>query len=153
MLAEITFILPGTGHPVDPGFGVTPPTDPGFGQLPGHGLPPGSWTKPGGPSTMPPVALPPLPGVYPPPGQPSVTPPVQVPPPGVSSPPIHIPIPPGTPDNSLPTPPVPPGTGIWPPLPPDTGLKGKVAILVWVVGVGHRWFIVDTGQTPPAGPK
>jgi hypothetical protein len=77
------------------------------------------------------------------------------------------------PDNTLPEipgapppthKPTPPGT-IWPPLPPGLP-EGKVAILVWISGVGHRYAVIDTsdpankpdqslppeGGTPPTTP-
>lgn len=95
-----------------------------------------------------PIVLPPLPGIIPKPGTPTlpiVLPPELWPPgdhgPGVM-PPIHIPEEPGHPF------PKPPGV-IWPPLPPDLGLEGKVAILIWVVGVGFRWYIYDAAQVAP----
>lgn len=96
-----------------------------------------------------PIIPPPLPGVWPKPGEP--THPIEIPPVGVM-PPIFIPEDPQHPIQ------LPPGV-IWPPLPPDVGLpSGKVAILIWVVGVGHRWFIYESPTvwppTPPtAGPK
>lgn len=117
--------LPGEEEPVDPGYGVD------VGGTPEH-----------------PIVLPPLPGVWPPAGKPSL--PIYLPPevwpgPGFKPmPPIHIPI---GPDNTLP-----PNVGIWPPLPPDTGLAGKVAILVWVLGVGYRWFVYDAGLEVGGGP-
>lgn len=101
------------------------PVDPGFGI-------------PEGGHIMPPIALPGLPGIWPKPGEPSL--PIELPP-GVAVPPIYIPEEPGHP---LPQPP----NGIWPPLPPDLGLDGKVAIVVWVIGVGYRWLIYDTSLTP-----
>ena len=114
--------------PVDPGWGVIPPVDPGWGvgkPLPPHG------------------PLPSLPGIWPPPDKPSF--PIIWPiPPETGGPPVVIPQPP---DKPLPGP---PGT-IWPPLPPDAGISGKVAILVWVVSVGYRWFIYEA--PPAAGPK
>jgi hypothetical protein len=33
---------------------------------------------------------------------------------------------------------------VWPPLPPTT--SGKYAILIWVIGVGTRWLIVDAAS-------
>lgn len=113
--------------PVDPGWGVGKPPN-----KPGHPLPlpplPGIWPKPGEPSL--PIALPP--GLWPPGDHgPGVMPPIYIP----EEPTKPLPLPPGS---------------IWPPLPPDLGLTGKVAILVWVVGVGFRWFIYDQAQvTPP----
>lgn len=92
---------------------------------------------------------------------------------GRPSNPIQLPpTPPGLrPDNSLPSAPmrptqpifipeepsqplpVPPGT-IWPPLPPSTGASGRVWILIYVVGVGHRWLLINGPAVwpPPTGP-
>ena len=94
----------------------------------------------GGPGPSHPITLPPLPGIVPKPGEPSH--PITLPPqkPGHPSHPIFIP---ESPEHPIA---LPPGT-IWPPLPPDSGITGKVAILVWVIGIGHRWFI---WQAPPA---
>lgn len=125
------FIVPVPGGPVDPGYGVLPgpgPVDPDYGI---EGPPPEVG---GGP-------LPPLPGIWPPPGRPAH--PIALPrPPLTPENPIVIP---GTPEHPIQ---LPPGT-IWPPLPPDLGLEGKTAILVWVVGVGKRWFIYDPAHKPP----
>jgi hypothetical protein len=102
---------------------------------------PGSPTHPivgsGAPSH--PIVLPPLPGVWPKPGEPSH--PITLPPevPGVPSHPVIIP---GDPEHPIA---LPPGS-VWPPLPPTT--TGKYAILIWVVGVGTRWLVVDTAQLP-----
>lgn len=106
-------------------------------SLPGSG----SGFRPPGNAT-----LPVLPGIWPPPGKPNF--------------PVRIPVDPGYghpifigegPENPIALPP-----GIYPPLPP-TGSSGKVAILVWVVGVGYRWIVVDdasAGQLPSgAQPK
>jgi hypothetical protein len=123
-LANIEYVKPGHpgGGPVLPGG----PVDPGYG------------VDVGGKPVQP---LPPLPGIWPPPGQPSL--PIELPPVEVS-PPIYIP---ETPEHPIAKP---PGT-IWPPLPPDLGLDGKVAILVWVMGVGRRWYIYDAGAHPDQG--
>jgi len=135
--------------------GIMPPIAPGGAPPTMWPSPPGMWPQPphpgGGPmpqfppyGSHQPVPLPPLPGVWPKPGVP--TPPIYLPP-VTAMPPIYIA---EAPDNTLPQP---PGT-IWPPLPPELGLKGKVAIVVWVVGVGYRWFIYDTSlqPTPPMAP-
>jgi hypothetical protein len=130
-------LFPTGGAPVDPGFG-----HPGGGHHPSHPIAGGG----GHPSH--PIALPPLPGIWPPPGQISL--PIYLPPeiPGVPSPPIYIDASPEHPIT------LPPNT-IWPPLPPDSGGgTEKRAVLVWVSGVGHRWFIYEPGATPPvATPK
>ena len=109
---------------------------------PGH---PSHPIAPGGVGPSHPIVLPPLPGVWPPAGQPSQ--PIHIPP-EVSNP-IVIP---GSPEHPIA---LPPGT-VWPPLPPTT--TGKYAILVWVVGVGSRWLIVDAASIdnelpPSAQPK
>lgn len=125
------WIVPVPGGPVDPGYGV-----PGAGPVdPGYGIE--------GPETEPPTVgggpLPPLPGIWPPPGRPTHLP---APSPPTAENPIVLPEEPGHPL------PLPPGT-IWPPLPPDFDHGGKKAILIWVVGVGKRWFIYDPSQLPP----
>lgn len=112
------------------------PVDPGYGQ--GHPRPPVAGH---------PLPIPPLPpGIMPP----IALPPVLNPPPDWEMPPIVIPQPP---DKPLPGPPA----VIWPPLPPGTGIAGKALILVWVVGVGTRWIVVDGPDMwpppPEAGPK
>jgi hypothetical protein len=107
----------------------------GGGELePGH---PSHPIAGGGGVPTHPIVPPPLPGVYPPAGQP--THPIALPPEGVVSNPIVIP---GTPEHPITQP---PGT-IYPPLPPSS--TGKYAVLVWVFGVGARWFIVDTESIP-----
>jgi hypothetical protein len=108
------------------------PVDPGYGRPGGGG---------GHPSH--PIALPPLPGIWPEPGKPSL--PIYIPPeiPGVPSQPIYIE---GSPEHPIALPP----NTIWPPLPPDLGGGSeKKAVLVWVSGVGARWFIYDPSSTPP----
>jgi hypothetical protein len=73
------------------------------------------------------------------------------------------------PDNSLPAPPtrpsqpiffpvspenpiaLPPGE-IWPPLPPSSGISGKTLILIYVVGVGKRWFLYEAPEIYPPKP-
>jgi hypothetical protein len=67
-------------------------------------------------------------------------------PPQINPPPPEIW--PGVPVHPLPpnqTLPVPPGT-IYPPLPPH--ITGKVVALVWIVGVGHRWAVLDADARP-----
>lgn len=115
------YIMPVGKHDEDP-------VDPDFGV--------------GGGSPSHPITLPPLPGILPKPGEPSH--PITLPPqkPGHPSHPIFIP---ESPEHPIA---LPPGT-IWPPLPPDSGITGKVAILIWVIGVGHRWFVWQ-GPAPPA---
>lgn len=116
---------------------------------PGQPLPPswGSGNRPGQPLPPIPPGLPVEPGK---PTLPIVLPP-ELWPPGNHGPevmpPIYIP---GLPDKPIT---LPPGS-IWPPLPPDLGIEGKVAILIWVSGVGSRWFIYDSSVsvTPPIQP-
>jgi hypothetical protein len=123
-----------------PGFGGRPDNSlpPQFGggrpdnSLPGGGARPSHPISGGGVGPSHPIVLPPLPGVWPKPGEP--TQPIVIPP-EVSNP-IVIP---GEPEHPIA---LPPGT-VWPPLPPST--TGKYAILIWVVGVGARWLIVDAG--------
>jgi hypothetical protein len=117
---------------------------------PGTDLPPGIWppTRPTVPShpivIRPPHAghRPPLPPVHPGQGLPG-TPPVPGQPP---APDQGLPEAPPEVDNTL------PGL-IWPPLPPGTGIAGKAIILIWVVGVGYRWLVVQGPDVwPPALP-
>jgi hypothetical protein len=173
----LAYIMPVSGGPVDPGFGVPgwpshpiapggPP--PGIWPSPGHpahpiapgGQPPGIWggappwvdTTPPGPQPSPgwpPVAMPPI---YYPPGGGS--------PPGIWGPtdprpthPIVLPIPPGT------KPPE-PGDGLSPThpivLPPQNGGGGNQTLVgVYVPGVGGVWFLVETPVPPQPvpGPK
>jgi hypothetical protein len=115
------------------------PLSRGSGDYPDNELPEGggeeidnslpSWNRPPGNAT-----LPVLPGIWPPPGKPNL--------------PVRIPVDPGYgvpifisegPENPIALPP-----GIYPPLPPSGGTSGKVAVLVWVVGVGYRWAVIDT---------
>lgn len=150
----IAYIHPISGSPGEPD-----------NSLPGGGsLPPGWWTKPPGNEIWPPNGLPPLPpieGLPPgwwtkPPGEGlwPITPPDW---------PIVIPIPPEKPEPGLPPRPghplpEPPTVGggpvlpveIWPPLPPSAGIAGHCLVLVWMVGVGYRWLVMDKAQvTPP----
>lgn len=148
VLAVINFI-DRFGHPVDPGFGggisgerpdnslpeLGGPVDPDYGA--GRPKPPHVW-----PPQYPPTPTDPEWGI------------------DAGGSPSHPIILPGAPDNSLPgLPPVaghlpapnpPPGT-IWPPLPP--GLPpGKVAILVFISGLGHRYAIVEIPPPVISGP-
>lgn len=136
MLCEITPVGK-PGEPELPGIWPKPPVDPGYGQG---------------------IVLPPLPGIWPPPGKPNlpiVTPPINLPPgtvwppSGIAIPPIYIPEDPAHPL------PLPPGT-IWPPLPSDVdpgyGITAKTAILIWVLGVGSRWYIYDPTLKPQPKP-
>jgi hypothetical protein len=148
------------GRPVDPGYGVgeggeidqglpddTAAIDPGYGVeggAPGH-LP--SWGRPGRPGH----------GLPRPPWERPSWPPGPVDPDwGIDAEqpegPIYIP---GTPDNSLPLPPIdgapeipttkpPPGT-VWPPLPPSAP-PGRAALLVWISGVGFRYVVIEVPQ-------
>ena len=111
-------------RPTDPDYGVEEPPP----EI-GNGLPP---------------SLPPLVGIWPPPGHPNVTPPIAYPPGHHPMPPIFID---GSPENPIVLPP-----GIYPPLPPGVGSGGKIAVLVWVLGVGYRWAVVDTGVGIGGGP-
>jgi hypothetical protein len=170
VLALISFVDK-EGNPIDPGFGGGHPGGPDAGydrpagghadqDLPIHGHPgnrPPGW-RPNRPDQGP--ARPPWDNVSPWP--PSETDPEW----GVGAPrpphPGYIPIDPAHPGNVLPpvhghpAPPIattPPGT-IWPPLPPGSP-TGKAAILVWIVGVGYRYAVVDLGASagtplPPA---
>jgi hypothetical protein len=152
------------------------------GGRPDQGLPPGEnypdqglpEDQPGIDNSLPPIHIPPLPGIWPPAGV--VTPPIHYPP-VIASPPIFIPEAPpeigGGPSTPPPSvgggPATPPGLhpgggplpppGVYPPLPPSSGINGKVAIVVWVIGIGYRWFVVDAGLSagtplpPTPGPK
>jgi hypothetical protein len=130
------------GRPVDPGYGIPlPPVIdnglPGGGERPDQGLPPTYPVRPD-------QGLPRPPHVWPkPPMPPTVWPP---PAPVYPSHPIY----PGgggtggsagTPDQGLP---LPPGA-VWPPLP---GINGKVLCLVWVIGYGYRWTVIDPSLKP-----
>jgi hypothetical protein len=110
----------------------------GGGEYPGNELP-GRPPRPHPPGN---ATLPVLPGIWPRPGEPNL--PVNLPsdPGGHPGNPIVIPEPP-----DKPLPPV----GIYPPLPPTA--SGKVAVLVWVVGVGYRWAVIEgsiDNTLPPA---
>jgi hypothetical protein len=142
-------IAPGGRPPVDPGYGIEGPVDPGYGyplppvvdnELPGtpahpdQGLPPTYPVKPGN-------DLPRPPHVWPRPPRP-VGPDQGLPPQPVT--PEHpIYFPPAGPDNELP---LPPGA-VWPPLPPALG-ETELLCLVWIVGVGYRWTVIDTSLKP-----
>lgn len=122
MIAEIT-PLPGYGSGSG---GEIDNSLPGLSGRPDNSLP-------GYPSNKP-IVLPPLPGIWPPPGTPNL--PVRIPiDPGYGHPIIIE----GRPDNPIALPP-----GIYPPLPPTS--NGKYAVLIYVLGVGHRWAVVDTSQ-------
>lgn len=118
----------GPGGPTDPDYGVEGP-----GGEPSHPI------EGGGGRPSHPIALPPLPGVWPPAGKPSLPIYLPDPEPGQPEQPIYIE---GTPEHPIT---LPPGT-IWPPLPPGHFPGDKTAVLVWVVGVGARWFV----YTPPS---
>jgi len=122
------------GYPVGEG---DDPVDPGYG----HG-------RPVPPVAMPPIQLPPLP-----PG--IALPPIYIPPSGhlpvLPHPPVAVPpifIPPEI-DNELPGGPA----VIWPPLPPGTGIAGKGLALIWIVGVGYRWLVIEGPDMWPPQPK
>jgi len=117
-------------HPIYPGGGGGEPTHPIVGY-PDQGLPGGGEV--GEPSH--PIVLPPMP--------PQINPPPVSIWPGV---PIH----PATPEHPIA---LPPGS-VWPPLPPS--ITGEAVILVWVVGVGYRWLVIDAAQVDnelPATPQ
>jgi hypothetical protein len=160
-MSQLAWITPvaSAGHP-DQGL---PPGEPGS---PDQGLPtpPGIW---------PPDSLPPLPpGIWPsppvgvwPPTRPTVpSHPIVIYPPhpghGLPGTPGHPDqgLPPsglhpdqglpGTPDNSLPMPPA----TVWPPLPPGTGISGKALCLIWIIGIGYRWLVVEGPEVWPPEP-
>jgi len=132
-LAKVTVLQP--SGPIDPGFGRPKPPN----------------------QVWPPVTLPPLP--------PEVDPPVGMWPPTINNdlpqaPIVIYPKPPKPPSISG-GPATPPGIAVppielpptlWPPLPPGTGIAGKALILVWVVGVGYRWLVVDGPDLWPPPP-
>jgi hypothetical protein len=157
--------LPGVEGPVDPGYGVDvppqiwppdslPPLPPGINPPVGI-WPPTRPTVPSHPIVIP--GRPPhpdqgLPGL---PGRPD-----QGLPGAPGRPDQGLPGAPGRPDQGLPgtppsvdnTLPMPPAT-IWPPLPPGIGIAGKALILVWVVGVGYRWLVVEGPDVWPPLPS
>lgn len=152
--------LPGVERPVDPDYGVG-------GEYPSHQpLPPQGPVDPGYGFPLPPVAshpiapppeypshqplpptypvdpdygLPALPIIWPMPPRP-VDPSYGIPIPIRPSHPIYLP--PVGPDNTLP---LPPGA-VWPPLP--SVVTGKIMALVWLVGIGYRWTVIDTSLQP-----
>jgi hypothetical protein len=145
--------LPPAHGPVDPGYGVPGPVDPGYGipmppvvdnSLPGHGRP----NYPVDPD----YGVPVRPGIWPNPpilggGHPSQ--PIY-PVPVFPTHPIYEP--PGD-ASQLPT--IPPGA-VWPPLPPALGDQPLIC-LVWIVGVGYRWAVLNAAvelpiYEPPARP-
>jgi hypothetical protein len=130
-MGSLVYMIPVSGSPGAPDQGL--PT----GGLPSHPI------APGGGSPSHPIQLPPLP-----PGTPSH--PIALPPPGVWPPEFPVQIP-GTPEHPIT---MPPGS-IWPPLPPDSGISGVTLILIFVIGVGHRWLVVQGPTTwpPQPGPK
>jgi hypothetical protein len=150
--------LPGIDGPVDPGWGISSdrpdqglppegPVDPGYGYpLPpviNNGLPatPGVWPRPPRPTypVDPDYGIPTDPEVWPqPPAPPEVWPPNSGPP----LLPTHPIDPGGGPDNELP---LPPGS-VWPPLPPS--IQGPIMCLIWIVGVGYRWTVIDPSLKP-----
>lgn len=140
-MAESFFakITPVQGGPTDPGFGQPEPKPPN--QI----WPPKVW-PPLPPDTQPPQIWPPQINNDLPPDFPIVIPqPPEKPTPGL--PPVAghpLPEPPGGPSQLPELPNV-----IWPPLPPGTGIAGKALILIWVVGVGYRWMLVQGPDLPP----
>lgn len=125
--------------PVDPSWGVTPPTDPGWGQghpggHPGNALP-GAPVDPGWGGGWGGGDHPWRPGMA---GGGHPSHPIYHP-----DKPVAMPLPPG---NTAP-----PGT-IYPPLPP--GAPPKMAVLVWIVGIGYRWAVVSNtpDQSLPGQP-
>ena len=175
VLAVINFI-DSQGRPVDPGFGGGIAGGHPDQGLPGYGHPDNDL-----PGRPPHVSGGPIFGGRPDQGLPgyghpdnslpwapvTIWPPSPVDPEwGVGAPrpsrpdnslPPFVPLGPGHPDNALPPfaehkPPTnpPPGT-IWPPLPGNPP-AGKAALLVWLVGVGWRYMVVEIPATP-AQPK
>jgi hypothetical protein len=79
---------------------------------------------------------------------------------GIERPSHPITLPPG---SSLPPDQIwPPVPGLWPPKPPDPGdpIKppdivppNKLAVLLWVIGVGYKWGIIDAPKPPDVGSK
>ena len=140
-MSFVAVITPVQGNPDDPGS-VTPPINlpPGvWPNPPGRpGLPPGAWTKPPGDILWPPQ-LPPLPpGIISPP---IVLPPTLNPPPQF---PIFIP---EDPSKPIVMPPVANPPIIWPPIDPSAGLPGgRSLVLIWILGTGWRWLLVDLSQ-------
>jgi hypothetical protein len=103
---------------------------------PDNSLPPG---EPGAP--VHPIVIPPLP--------PGLAPehPIALPPSGAH--PAFPIVLPGTPEHPITAP---PGT-IWPPLPPSSGIAGVSLVLIWVVGVGYRWLVVQGPAVWPPTPQ
>lgn len=140
--------LPGhrPSHPISPGGRPTYPVDPDYG-LP---VAPGVWPEP----PSPPGVWPPMQPIRPshpiyPGGRPShpIAPgggggeggkPSQP----IAPTPGHPIAPGGGPNNDLP---LPPGS-VWPPLPPS--IQGPVMCLVWIVGIGYRWTVIDPSLKP-----
>jgi len=108
----------------------------------GGGSPEHPWVPPSpGEPAHPIEPVPPLPpGIWPSPGRP--VPPIALPrPPLEVTPPIVIP---GTPEHPIT---LPPGV-VWPPLNPGDGLQGKVLALVWLVGIGYKWAVLEVPEIP-----
>ncbi len=102
--------------------------DPGYGNDPARHPAPPIVLPPLPPGTKPPV------GTWPPrfdPNRPEIAPPIFI----EDDPPSStLPIQPGQ---------------IWPPLNPGTGIGGKVLALVWIVGVGYRWVVLQSASIWP----
>jgi hypothetical protein len=138
-------------HPIAPGgttppWGIEGPVDPGYGiplppvtvwptpPSPGHPSHPIQPTYPVDPD----YGLPLPPTVWP---QPPVAPNHDLPvAPVTPEHPIYLPV---APNNDLP---LPPGS-VWPPVPPSLG-DGQVMALVWLVGIGYRWTVLDLSLKP-----
>ena len=163
------------GGPIDPGYDrpAIGPIDPGFGvglpPIASHPLPPapvhpgnrppGSGHYPSG-QPLPPTYpvdpgydIPNPPNIWPQPPRPE-GPDSGYDKPIAIRPDLPIYLPPSGPDNELP---MPPGS-VWPPLPP--GVTEQVLCLVWIVGVGYRWTVIDPSLSagyplvpPPAYPS
>jgi hypothetical protein len=108
-----------SGQPVPPGYASGQPVPPTYPVDPGYDLPSPPHLWPAPPRPeQPDQSLPPIPV------KPSV--PIYLPPEGEEHP-------------------LPPGS-VWPPLPPS--VTGVVMCLVWIVGAGYRWTVIDTGLQP-----
>lgn len=128
--------------PVDPSYGIPlpPVIDNGL-----PGLPPHVSTGPVRPTfpVDPDYGLPTLPTVWPnPPGlDAGVEHPIVLPP---LKPGFPIALPPPEVSNDL------PGGAVWPPL--HDSLPDKLLALVWIVGVGYRWAVLDNTVELPIAP-
>jgi hypothetical protein len=145
--------LPGIEGPVDPGYGIElPPVINGGPPVyidNGLPVPP---TYPVDPD----YDLPTIPSVWPRPPYASTQP---LPPGGsggeggsgerpsnpIAYPPVRPSLPIYYPPESGQELPLPPGS-VWPPLPPS--VTGLIMALVWIVGVGYRWTVIDTSLKP-----